>query len=280
MLGQDRQVTSRGWTVGVALLLLVTAGCGGTPEAKPSPTPSAPPTTAAPVAAKPDPKVGACRNLDFAAATQSVDDTPAIPCKKEHTSVTFAVGQLDLIQDGHLVAMDSKHVQQQLDDKCGAELSRWVGGDKQALRLSQFRPVWFRPDVKEADRGASWYRCDVVTIAANNQLASFKGNLKGVLGDDSGLDRFGRCGTSSPANKNFRQVICSRDHSWRAVSTIDIPQGADYLGKKASAAADTVCQDRATSEVKESLKYEWAFQWPSRQDFDAGQRYGWCWLPR
>ncbi len=229
--------------------------------------------------AKPDPKVGECRDLGFGAATQIVDITPPHSCQAPHTSTTYAVGQLDLVLDGHLVAMDSAQVRVQLDDKCTRGLARWVGGDRERLRLSRLRPVWFRPDVGEADRGASWFRCDVVAVASDGRLARYTGNLQGVLDQLSALDRFGLCGTANPSAKNFRKVICSSRHRWRAVSTVELAKDTKYLGRKAAAAADATCQDQATARTGPSLKFVWAFQWPTREEFAAGQRYGWCWLP-
>lgn len=264
-----------------ALVLLATmTACSEDSADRAAPTPTPPPTTATPVPPGPDPKVGECRDLGFAAATESVDTTPPGACRAPHTSTTYAVGQLDLVVDGHLVAMDSDQVRDQLDDKCTHRLAGWVGGDRDRLRLSRLRPVWFRPDVDEADRGASWFRCDVVAVASDGRLASYTGNLKGVLDQESALDRFGLCGTTSPSAKNFRKVICSRRHRWRAVSTVELPRDAGYLGRKAAAAADAACQDQATARTEPSLKYVWAFQWPTRAEFAAGQRYGWCWLPR
>lgn len=283
VLGEDRQVTrflGRGAAV-VLLLGVVLTGCSSDeqPEAASTPSATPPPTTAAPVPPRPDPRPGECRELTFRQATRSVDTTRPTPCDRDHSSVTFKVGHLDLVVDGHLMAADSARVQGQLDQRCREALPGWLGGDRERLRLSQFRAVWFRPEVVQADRGASWFRCDVVAVAGDDRLARFTGDLKGVLNDESGLDRFGRCGTSSPTRKNFRAVICQRPHSWRAVSVVDFPDSANYLGRNAARDADEACQDEATSRTQEDLRYEWAFQWPTREEWNAGERYGWCWLP-
>ncbi|RYE76308.1 MAG: hypothetical protein EOO74_08635, partial [Myxococcales bacterium] len=167
---------------GLVLGLFLTACSGDGESTSPSATPTtAPPTTAAPVPPRPDPKVGACHELAFDAATEAVDKNPPVPCRKEHTSVTFAVGQLDLLDDGHLLAMDSAQVGAQLDTTCERGVRDWVGGSAEDFRLSRFRSIWFRPDVKEADRGAAWYRCDVVAVAREGKLARLDGDLKGAL---------------------------------------------------------------------------------------------------
>lgn len=277
MLGKDRQVRRLGLLV-AGLLVATTAACSdGSPRAE-APT-TAPPTTAAPTPPRPDPKVGSCHDLSFTEATEAVTEGGTVRCRRPHTAVTFAVGQLDLLVDGHLLAMDSNAVSDQLDDKCGRGLQEWLGGSLEDLRLSRFRDVWFRPGVQEADRGATWYRCDVVAVAQEGELVSFRGDLKGALDADDALDRWGTCGTSSPTREDFRKVVCTEQHRWRATSIVEFPERTKYLGKGASRAADTACQDEATSRVNESLEYEWAFQWPTREEWDGGQRYGWCWLP-
>lgn len=264
------------------LVLLTLVACGRAPAedaATTTPVTSAPPTTQAPVPPRPDPKPGECHALTYAAATKSVDPKRPVPCRGKHTSVTYAVGQLDVLHDGHLLAVDSLQAHRSLDSACERGLGRWLGGDNDALRLSRFRSVWFRTDLDQAERGANWYRCDVVAVAGDNRLAQVPGDLRGVLNDPRALDTFGICGTSSPAAKGHRRVICSERHSWRAVSVVDLPRGAKYLGKAPGAEADTRCQDVATARTNPSLKYEWAFQWPTREQWRSGQRYGWCWLP-
>ena len=45
------------------------------------------------------------------------------------------------------------------------------------------------------------------------------------------------------------------------------------------AAADRACKDEAEQQGTDPLEIKWAFQWPSQEAFDAGQRYGLCWVP-
>ena len=37
--------------------------------------------------------------------------------------------------------------------------------------------------------------------------------------------------------------------------------------------------DVASGRSNGSLKYTWSFEWPTRDQWDAGQRYGYCWVP-
>ena len=45
------------------------------------------------------------------------------------------------------------------------------------------------------------------------------------------------------------------------------------------AVADRACKDEAQQRATDPLEIKWAFQWPSQEAFDAGQRYGLCWVP-
>jgi len=74
-------------------------------------------------------------------------------------------------------------------------------------------------------------------------------------------------------------VICSRPHSWRARRTLALPAGSKYLSKAATAAADSACRDIEAGLASDILSLKWSFEWPTRDEWRAGQRYGYCWTP-
>ena len=73
--------------------------------------------------------------------------------------------------------------------------------------------------------------------------------------------------------------MCRRKHAWRAVDTAAIDRSARYLGARATAAGDAACKDVAAARANGALKYTWSFEWPTRDQWTAGQRYGFCWVP-
>lgn len=231
------------------------------------------------IAAPPAPVVGACHDLAFEAAAQPTDETLPVPCKGKHTTVTIHVGQLDPVVDGHLLTVDSAKVQRQPAAACPGRLAAYVGGDEDARRLSRFEVVWFSPTVEESDLGANAFRCDVLAIRGSSQLASLPANLKGVLDRPEDLDRFGICGNAAPSAKNFARVICAQPHTWRAIEPFDIDPKAKYLDKGVTAAGDSFCRDEASDRADGALKFTWSFEWPTEQQWKAGQRYGFCWVP-
>lgn len=244
---------------------------GGSTSASPSAAPT-PPTPAAPA-------VGECRSLTLARATAPVDATTPVACRSPHTAVTVEVGVLPLLESGHLLAVDSVTVRDRVARSCPDSLLERAGGDETARRLSRLRVVWFTPSVEQADAGADRYRCDVVAVRDEDRLLPLPARLAGLLDRPGALDRFGTCGTTAPDARGFRRVACADPHRWRAVDTVDLPAGARYLDEAVSDRGDSACEDVAASRADGALRYSWSFEWPTREQYRAGQRYGWCWLP-
>jgi hypothetical protein len=283
LLGEDGEVmagTTRARTLAtlVTALLATLAACSSDrPAAQQTKTPS-PSTTPAPTPAAAPPR-RACYDLDFTEAVAPTSTKAPVPCSAPHTAATIRVGTIRPVVDGHLLAVDSDTVQQQVATRCRAALAAHVGGTEESRRLSRLTVVWFTPSLAESDRGALWFRCDLVALAAHDQLAPLPRSTRGLLDDDGALDRYGTCGTTSPSARNFQRVICSRPHSWRARATIDLPADTRYLGKAAGAVADASCHDTEARLASDILKLRWSFEWPTRDQWKAGQRYGYCWTP-
>jgi hypothetical protein len=263
-----------------AAIALVTGGA--TLVACSDDQPSAPQTTSTPrVAPTPpaSPPRRACYALDFDEALKATNASAPVPCSGPHTAATIRVGTINPVVDGHLLAVDSDIVQQQIARKCRARLATHLGGDEETRRLSRLTVVWFSPTLAQSDAGALWYRCDLVALEGRERLAPLPRSTSDLLAADKALDRFGTCGTASPAAERFQRVICSQRHSWRARATIDLPDGAKYLGKAAGAAADSACRDIEARLASDILELRWSFEWPTRDQWEAGQRYGFCWTP-
>lgn len=274
-----------GRATATAIVLLLATSLSGCSLSKDSPPTSTPKPTAAasqpaPPPPRPAPKAGACYGLTYTEATTPTNSAEPVPCSASHTSITVHVGQIDPIVDGHLVAVDSREVQAQIAKACPRRLAGWVGGDEKDRRLSRFEVIWFSPSVEESDRGANWFRCDLVALATTDTLAKLpRGDAKGVLDDSDALEQFGLCGTDAPDATDFERVVCARKHSWEAIEAIDFHDDARYLGKGAGHEADSDCHDEAVGHSSSSLTVEWSFEWPTREQWDNGQRFGYCWVP-
>jgi len=291
LLGEDQPVTSRTTGAAAAVLLaaalLTACSSSGEPEGAPSsstPTSAssaldAPSATPTPARVVPPPSNRACYAYDFRSAIAPVAKDEPIPCDRKHTAITFEVGDLDTVVDGHLVSVDSDRVQAQVADACPKAFARFVGGTPQVQRLTMLRPVWFTPSLRQSDNGANWYRCDAVAIAADEKLAPLVGRLRDVLARPLARESYAMCGTAEPGTSAFQRVICSATHAWRAIGTVDVP-GERYPGvEKVRAAGQRPCQDAASAVADDPLNYQWGYEWPTAEQWQGGQKYGICWAP-
>ena len=62
-------------------------------------------------------------------------------------------------------------------------------------------------------------------------------------------------------------------------TTSTCPPTPRYLAKDVAATGDAACKDVASERADGALKYTWSFEWPTRAQWQSGQRYGYCWVP-
>lgn len=247
-----------------------TADPAGSSSSSPSPSPS---PTDAPPEPGPTPEVGECHALTFRQALAVVGRTAPVPCRRKHTAHTYFVGTLDLTtQSGFTRRVDSQAAQRQMRTTCTRRLAGHLGRTPRELRLSMVRAVWFTPSPARAEAGADWFRCDVVAVAAPRELLALPPRTKGWAAP-------AMCATSAPGTRGFDRVACSRRHSWRAATTVDIP--GERLPRPAAVAdrMDPTCRDAAADSADDPLDLTWSQESPTREQWDAGQRYGICWVP-
>lgn len=261
------------------IALVLAAGCssGEDPsdaEGSSSTTPStATPTTAEPA---PRPALDACYVLDIAGAVAPTTSAEPVDCDGEHTSLTYEVGTLPTYLDGHLLAVDSARVQDSLAQTCRRNLAAYLGADEATLALSVLRPVWFSPTLEESDAGADWYRCDLIAVVDTDTLGSLPATLRDAFAGGTGA--FGLCGTAQPGTDGFRRVACGQESSWTAIEVVDL--GESHPGDEAAQAAGSApCQAAARSRADDALNYQWGYEWPTAEQWAAGQTYGICWIP-
>lgn len=297
----------RGLALAVAGLLI--AGCSDTPapDAAPEETtaataassdvggqeafgdePTEPPGSGSPSSTRtvaspppPAPPGEGCYRIPFSDLAEPTHGRAPVDCSARHDAQTFHVGTLDLVLDGHALAVDADRVVERVEESCDRRLASYLGGTAEDRRLTRLHAVWFAPTLDQADRGARWYRCDVVALAGNDRLLRLPPprKLRGVLDRPAGAS-YGLCGTTAPGDPDFSRVICARPHAWRAVSTIALPRGRDYPGVAAvRSAGDDRCRDLVRDLVDDPLSFRFGWEWPTRDQWRAGQRHGYCWAP-
>lgn len=278
MTGPLRRLLVAGVAAGLGVALL--AGCtddGDKSEADPTSTSATPSPGAEPARPARKPENDRCYRLKYDDAVAPTTHRKPVPCSGEFTARTFHVGELDTFVDGHLLAVDSARVRDQLAETCPQKFAEHVGGDESSRRLSMLSTVWFSPTVHQSDSGQNWFRCDVIAVESEGHLATLKGSLKGALDREDGLARYGICGTAEPGTKGFDRVICSEKHSWQAVDTVDIP--GDAHPRKAPAAVEQGCKEAARSRADDTLDFEWGFELPTKSQWESGRRFALCWAP-
>jgi hypothetical protein len=274
----------RALAAATTLLLAGLAACGGggdTGSGRPAVSP-VPEDSSASLdsieAARPRP--GDCHEMTLAQVTATSADNTSTDCLHRPSTITVAVGRLAV--KGKEVEPDSRAAQDLMRSTCQPRLARWLGTDLQGLRLSRLTAVWFVPTPEQVEAGATWFRCDVVGFDRGDHLFPLPppNELQGALRTDKGANRYALCGTDRPGAKKFRRVTCSLKHTWRAVATIDLAGGKAYPGAgTVREDGDAACSDTIRERAGMPLEYDYGWEWPTAQQWRAGQRFGYCWAP-
>ena len=196
----------------------------------------------------------------------------------DHTAITFYVGDLDTVVDGHLVAVDSDRVQAQVADRVPAGASRRSSAaPSEARRLSMLRPVWFTPEPSSsptpAPTGTAATRSPWPATSSSPPLT---GASQGVLGTTAGrATATAMCGTAEPGTAGFERVICSATPRVAgAAHRRRRRAGATPASTQVREAGQQTCQDAARAVADDPLNYRWGYEWPTEQQWQAGQHYG------
>jgi hypothetical protein len=249
-------VLRRGAAVLLAgLALLTLAGCGHDTE-------------------KP-PKLGVCRVLSGDDIGEPSNDSPVVPCTEKHTAQTFAIGTLP-------ASTGSKY-----DDPrhgtfayttCQKDFAAFLGADESQVLRMQLSWAWFRPSAAGWEKGARWYRCDVIggPVGAKKLRdlpIDAKGLFSGVPPDD-----WLTCGRGATVASSVK-VACSQPHDWRAVTTIKVGQPADpYPGDRiVQVRTRDYCQDSVGGWLHYPPDYDFGYSWFREAQWKAGNRRSVCW---
>lgn len=222
------------------------------------------------------PANGVCRALTPADVALPTNATKTVDCAMEHTAETFATGELPDEYDD--AAYDDAELGQFAYRTCATEFAGFVGADESLVLRTTLSWAWFRPSEKAWDKGARWYRCDVV--GGNVSSAEYRPLPETAEGMLSGRpkDVWLSCarGASVAAGE---KVPCSQKHDWRAVTTVKLGQpDDDYPG-------DRVMESRTRAYCAQSVKawlnypteFEFGFTFFHRPEWTAGIRRSVCW---
>lgn len=250
-----------------------------TPPSDTATSSSSPAVTGSPPAPPPAPKEGECRALGYAEISRFSDATKTEPCSDPHTAYTFAVGRLpaDIAFEG--VSIENGAVQDAAATDCRASFGDFIGGDAAARALSRLTVTYFLPDQRGFDAGAHWVRCDVIALQSEKALAELPRDLQGFLDDERNLEEFAVCSKGEPGLEASRLVMCRQKHTYRALAALRLGASeAPYPGRRVTKVEGKQrCEAVLEAELGIGGGYTYAWTYPTSRDWDAGQRFGYCW---
>ena len=264
-----------------AVVSLALPACSGpsSSTADPAPTPvlrspaPTPTETIPPTPPKP-PHRRACYRLRYDDALAPTRSRKPVPCTGRHTAVTFFVGSFP-----KSLPVDGSAVHRLESTACPRRFAAFLGGTRDARRLSMFRTVWFTPTVEQAARGAHWFECVAIALRDEQHLALVQGRVEGALRRPEARDHYALCGTAEPGSAGFEQRICAAPHSWKALRTVPFAPGPYPGVDQVRSAGQQPCRDAGRAAASDPLNYQWSYTWPTLSQWRAGQTYGVCWAP-
>ncbi len=249
---------------GVVGIALVLGGC------------SAPlkPETAADKA-KP-PKLGACYRLTPKDTEQRTNTSEPVACSKPHTSETFAIGELP--------ASTGKDYGSAAHGKwifptCEKAFEKFLSVDESLAMRVQLSWAWFRPSERGWDKGARWYRCDLVGGPADaTSYADLPATAKGLFRAKP-PEQWLTC-AQGPSVLESKKVPCTDKHDWRAVTRDQARQARRPLPRRpagAGAARVTTARTAVGAWMNYPVGYEFGYTWFHEAEWQAGNRRSVCW---
>jgi hypothetical protein len=272
-------------TLAAAALLVAVAACSGSGDGTSGideTGSTTKPTTGQPtkvVSAPPAPEVGDCRRLSYSDISLFSNDSRPVPCKQKHTAYTFDVAELpsDVAFEGVEIKNDA--VQDAAAEACQSSYAKFIGGDTATRALARLTVTYFVPEQKGFDAGAHWVRCDIVAMQSDSSLGSLPERIEGYLDNDDALIDYGVCSRGDPSAVGSLLVMCTQEHSYRAVDALRLgDSAAPYPGEDTTL---TEGKQECEAVIKDLLGvsggFTYAWTYPSSADWAAGQRFGYCW---
>lgn len=248
----------------LSLLLLALAACtsGGA-------------SSSAKVSLEP-PEVGACRILTPEDIQATSNDSPAVDCAKQHTAETFAVGDFPAHVAGDDI--DDPALGSYVFETCEKKFGKFLGGNESLVMRATVTWAWFRPTQEAWDKGARWWRCDVVGGGEEStSLVELPETTEGIL---LGIpdDRWMVC-VDGPTVADSVKIPCSQKHNWRAVTTIVLGEAEDgYPGDRlVEVRTRDFCSDSVGAWLNYPVDYDYGYTWFHEAEWKAGNRRSICW---
>jgi hypothetical protein len=245
------------------LTALVLTGCSA-PLAKPT---AADRTT--------PPELGACYALTPKDTESPSNTSDPVDCSSAHTAQTFAIGTLPASSG---TAWRSPGHGTFVFRTCEAAFEKFLGLDQSSAMRVRLSWAWFRPSQKGWDKGARWYRCDLV--GGPSDATAYRPLPK----DAKGLfrakppEQWLTCARGATVAGSTK-VACNEQHDWRAVTTIKLGEDKDpYPGDRlVEVRTRDFCSDSVGAWMNYPVDYEYGYTFFHEAEWKAGNRRAVCW---
>jgi hypothetical protein len=221
------------------------------------------------------PKLGACYRLSPEDTREPSNASEPVPCTAPHTAETFAIGTLP---ESTGEDYDSPDHGQWIFRRCGRAFERFLSADESLTMRIQLSWAWFRPSERGWDKGARWYRCDLVggpddTTKYRDLPRTAKGLFRARPPEE-----WLTCARGATVMDSTK-VPCSEQHDWRAVTTIKLGTPEDrYPGDRmVEVRSRDYCSDSVGAWMNYPVDYEFGYTWFREAEWQAGNRRSICW---
>ena len=221
------------------------------------------------------PKLGACYDLTPADADKPSNDATPVDCSQPHTSQTFAIGTLpastgkDYKAPGHGTF---------IYPTCEQAFEKFLSADQSLAMRIRLSWSWFRPSERGWEKGARWYRCDVVGGPDDAKTyARLPATAKGLFAAKP-PEQWLTCAKGATVNSS-EKVPCTSKHDWRAVTTIVLGGEKDaYPGDRVvEVRSRDFCSDSVGAWLNYPVDYEFGYTFFHAAEWKTGNRRTVCW---
>lgn len=221
------------------------------------------------------PALGACYRITPKDASQPSNDSEPVPCTSTHTSQTFAIGTLPKSTGSRY---GSREQGAWVHRTCTAAFGKFLSVDESLALRIQLSWVWFRPSERGWDKGARWYRCDLVGGPPTaTTYAALPATAKGLFRARP-PEQWLTCARGTTL-ASATKLPCSQKHDWRAVTTIKLGEPNDaYPGDRlVEVRSRDFCSDSVGAWMNYPVDYEFAWTSFHEAEWKAGNRRTVCW---
>ncbi len=162
---------------------------------------------------------------------------------------------------------------------CSAKFQEFLGADESTVMRTIVSWAWFRPSETAWDKGARWYRCDVIGGGEESEeYAALRPPRPGCW-RSSPPTTTGWSASTGPSVQGAPKIPCSQKHNWRAVTTIKVGDPEDpYPGDRV---VEVTTRDYCSRSVGAWLgyppEYDFGYTWFHEGEWKAGNRRSVCW---